>query len=209
MGDEYLDRLKAMIPKKSNLSKFSKDLRQGYNEMNKTFDGHYQHGYSLYKLGENYLNHYQNDPHEGDIRDGMALKLASKLMKRGIDDRDLEFSLQGLELYNALGLADRTSVKRRFEKAARLDTYGRSRIARAVEIFENPNKGIINKSKGNLEERIIPAFFALSFIAGIFLLSGTITGNIIGSMLNYNPDVLGAGLILLGIIGFFAYRKIK
>jgi hypothetical protein len=139
----------------------------------------------------------------------MALKLASQLMKRGVDDRDLEFSLIGLELYNSMGLADRESVKRRFEKAAKLDTYGKFRIARAVEIFENPNKEPINRSKNNLEGKIISAIFILSVIAGLFLLSFSMTGNVIGSTPSKNPIFFDIGFILLGITGFFAYRKFR
>jgi hypothetical protein len=204
MGDEYTDRLKAMIPKKSSASK---DLKRGYKEMHDTFDGHYKEGYSLYKLGEKYLWHYQSDPNEGDFRDGMTLKVASELMRRGIKDKDLEFSLGGLELYNALGLADRKSVKRRFEKAAKLDTQGRYRIARAVEIFENPNKQVINKH--DLEGKAISGILILSVLGGMIFLSPNLTGNVIGNMTKSSSNILGLILFVVGIVGVFIQGKVK
>ena len=42
-------------------------------------------------------------------------------MTRGIKNRNLEYSLVGLKLYDCIGLADRDSVKRKFERAAKLN----------------------------------------------------------------------------------------
>jgi hypothetical protein len=57
-------------------------------------------------------------------------------------------------------------------------------------------------------ERIISGIFLFSFFVGLFLSSGNLTGNVVGSS-GTESKLLGIGLILIGVGGFFVYKKLK
>jgi hypothetical protein len=65
------------------------------------------------------------------------------------------------------------------------------------------------KNKNNsLQSKIISGLFILSFLAGIFLIPFNLTGNII-SISTAGGKLLGIILFLLGISGFFTYKKLR
>lgn len=57
-------------------------------------------------------------------------------------------------------------------------------------------------------EKALQTFSVLSFIAGIFLSSSIITGNVVGDAF-YMPNITGIVLIFLGILGLFFSRKFR
>jgi hypothetical protein len=70
-------------------------------------------------------------------------------------------------------------------------------------------KKFIKNTKGNsLESKIISGLFILSFLTGIFLIPSNLTGNIIGTSGTANKFI-GIILFLLGLSGFFIYRKLR
>jgi len=70
-------------------------------------------------------------------------------------------------------------------------------------------KEYIQKTKKNsLENKIISGLFILTFLTGIILTTFNLTGNIIGTSGTANK-FLGIILFLLGISGFFIYRKLR
>jgi hypothetical protein len=66
-------------------------------------------------------------------------------------------------------------------------------------------KKLINKS---LENKIISSLFILTFLSGIALTAFNMTGNIIGTSGTGNRFI-GIILFLLGISGFFIYRRLN
>lgn len=70
---------------------------------------------------------------------------------------------------------------------------------RHPEKFSGKNKSL---------EKIISGIFIFSFLVGLFLSSGNLTGNVIGNSGTWN-NILGVVLILGGIGGFFIYKKLK
>ena len=70
-------------------------------------------------------------------------------------------------------------------------------------------KDFVQHNKGtSLESRIVSGIFILSFLAGLFFISPILTGNIIGIFEN-KSNFLGPLLIIIGIVGFFVYKKVK
>lgn len=71
----------------------------------------------------------------------------------------------------------------------------------------NGFKNFVGKKNKRLE-KIVSGIFVFSFLAGLFLSSGNLTGNVIGNS-GAGNKLLGIVLILFGIGGFFVYRKLK
>jgi len=70
-------------------------------------------------------------------------------------------------------------------------------------------KKYIKKSKDTLENKVISGMFIFIFLASIFFLSTNITGNTIGNITESGSKFIGIILFLLGISGFFIYRKLR
>ena len=66
-----------------------------------------------------------------------------------------------------------------------------------------------NKKDNSLENKIISGIFIVSSLAGLFFLSLNVTGNVIGSLNKSSSNFIGIMLFLLGISGFFIYRKLR
>ncbi len=73
----------------------------------------------------------------------------------------------------------------------------------------NGFKKYVKKSKDTLENKVISGISILIFLASIFFLSTNITGNVIGNMNKVGSNIMGIGLFLLGIFGFFIYKKLR
>lgn len=63
-------------------------------------------------------------------------------------------------------------------------------------------------SKKSSLEKIISGVFVFSFVVGLFLSSNVLTGNVIGNS-GGGQKILGIILTLVGIGGFFVYRKFR
>lgn len=75
--------------------------------------------------------------------------------------------------------------------------------------FVNANKkDYLEEKKNRSLEKIISGIFILSFLAGLFLSSGNLTGNVVGGS-GTAHKLLGIILVLVGMGGFFVYRKLK
>jgi len=73
-------------------------------------------------------------------------------------------------------------------------------------------KYVKNKSKktqkGNsLENKLISGVFIAFFIAGLFFISPSLTGNVIGNSNISILNIFGVALILIGAVGFFISKK--
>ena len=64
------------------------------------------------------------------------------------------------------------------------------------------------QSKG-IESKVISILAIGSFIAGIFFLSTSITGNVIGNMANSTSNIIGAVLLVVGLVAGFFWLKSK
>jgi len=73
--------------------------------------------------------------------------------------------------------------------------------------FETLEVKFDDKKSGNLE-KIISGIFIFSFLIGLFFSSGNLTGNVIGNS-GTGSKFLGIVLVLVGIGGFFVYKKLK
>ncbi len=71
---------------------------------------------------------------------------------------------------------------------------------------KHPEK-VLGKNNSGTLEKIVSGVFVLSFLVGLFLSSGNLTGNAIGSSGSFHK-LIGIILILVGIGGFFVYRKL-
>ena len=64
--------------------------------------------------------------------------------------------------------------------------------------------------KGNsLENKLISGVFIAFFIAGLFFISPSLTGNVIGNSNISILNIFGVALILIGAVGFFISKKYK
>jgi len=75
-----------------------------------------------------------------------------------------------------------------------------------AEGFKNYIKNKSNKS--SLENKVISGLFILTFLTGIALTTFNLTGNIIGTS-GTAHKFIGIILFLLGISGFFIYKKLR
>lgn len=67
-----------------------------------------------------------------------------------------------------------------------------------------------SKRTSNLETKAFAAASIIGIFGGLFFLSSNITGNVVGSLTNSTSNIVGAVLLVLGIIGsFFLVSRIK
>jgi hypothetical protein len=74
-----------------------------------------------------------------DYFKGNSLNLANELMRRGLVEKNLEYSFVGLNLYDSFGLSGRKSVRRRFELATKLDSVHPDLIKKGRKILKKNN----------------------------------------------------------------------
>jgi hypothetical protein len=132
---------------------------------------------------------------------GNYLRIASNLMKYGIQNKDPEASIEGFELYNAMGLANRDSVKKRLIKAIISDPE-KKYLDRAKELIEN-----VNKHSSNLENKVVTSVFGILAVAGLFFGFSSLTGAVIGFSKSFSLPI-GVLLFVLGILGLFFGRRL-
>lgn len=78
-----------------------------------------------------------------------------------------------------------------------------------IKWYISGKKEILDRGKKkSFLEKIVSGIFVLSFLAGLFLSSNSLTGNVIGTPGNFHK-LIGIILILVGISGFFIYRKLR
>ena len=82
---------------------------------------------------------------------------------------------------------------------------------KANKVFEKIDKGSLAsrfaRKKAGLEQSATVILAIVSIGAGIFFLSPNLTGNAIASLTNQTSSIIGAVLILIGIISTFIYFK--
>jgi hypothetical protein len=76
------------------------------------------------------------------------------------------------------------------------------------EYMKNKSHKNQHSRNGSLEGKFISGLFILSFLVGIFLMPSNLTGNVIGTS-DTAHRLVGIILFLLGISGFFTYRKLR
>jgi len=62
---------------------------------------------------------------------------------------------------------------------------------------------------GKLEQKITPVIAIAGLGAGIFFISSNITGNVIGNLTNSSSNIIGAVLLVAGLVGSFLYLRKK
>ena len=75
-------------------------------------------------------------------------------------------------------------------------------------LYEKHPEKVSEKNNSGTLERIVSGVFIFSFLVGLFLSSNNLTGNVIGSS-GTAHKLFGIILVLVGIGGFFIYRKLK
>lgn len=198
---DYLNELKDLNKKGD-----SKEYKKGYNRtIDDTKDPYLlKTDKKLLETGERFIEHFKEENvSPGEWRKGNSSKIASELMARGIKNKDLKYSLVGLELYNCLGLANRNSVKKRFQKAAQLNP-DQKYLTEGIKILES----LESKTNSSRLEDSLAIISIGAILAGIFFLSPNLTGKVIGNISKSSGNVLGGLLFILGIVGsFFTLRK--
>ena len=235
MADKYLKKFYDLKESSEISSKQStatekdykekQESKQRYEEFKKGYDieslkqGPTIHERDIKKKGKKILiakeRKYANVDSKEDVWEeitpqekGKALKQASFYMSQAAKPRNIDplsYVLAGAKLYEALGVGNRASVKRRLLKS--YEKNPEPEYAKEVESFLKRNPA--RKEGKGLEKKFIPVIAGISIVASLFFLSPNITGNVIGNLTKNDSSVVGVTLFVLGIIGFFAYFRKK
>ncbi len=123
----------------------------------------------------------------------------------GINDR--KFEKRWYELFKKKPLFE-TSVPIKYHTKRERFVNNRQQLSRDIKQYlheKHPEK-VFEKKRGL--EKIISGIFIFSFVLGLFLSRGDLTGNVVGNSETAHK-VLGIVLVLIGIGGFFVYRNLK
>jgi hypoxanthine phosphoribosyltransferase len=129
-----------------------------------------------------------------------TLRGESKPYETGIEDKYSKKELSKQILQKSVPIKDK-ETRQKF-------LANRSQLSSDIKQYlheKHPEK-VLGKSKGL--ENIISGIFIFSFLVGLFLSSNNLTGNVIGSS-GTGHKLFGMILVLVGIGGFFVYRKLK
>jgi len=100
------------------------------------------------------------------------------------------------------------SIPIKSKESRRLFLQNRYQLSKDIKQYMHEKHADRIKEKSKNLENIVSGIFILSFLAGLFLTSGSLTGNIIGNSGTIHK-FLGIALIIIGIGGFFIYKKYK
>jgi hypothetical protein len=167
------------------------------------WDGAKNYGKYIYPVVLNLKN-----PANSDFALGLTEEIKNKLKKKGYD------SVIGTSDMTSAGIGRDMELTKEHINFKSVVEYGafepsQIHILGSKQDIEGFRKYIKNKNKGNsLEGKVISGFFILSFLAGLVLIPLNLTGNIIGTS-GTAHKLIGIILTLLGISGFFIYKKLS
>lgn len=119
--------------------------------------------------------------------------------------------LRGEALYRKkLDIAQGYAVKINKQYDALVSKYGKD--SPEVYKFERQELEMLRgrKYKYRASRRLEGGLAIIGIIAGLSFLSANITGNVIGSMTNSSSNIIGASLLIIGLIaGFFYFKSRK
>lgn len=199
MGDKYIEQLHA-LHEEDVRSKKSRHFRHGYkdakSDMKKSIQGAPTRRGNQIRLA-NTIRVSQKDysPSSPENR-AYALAVAHDLLG---ESQSTEDALLAARVYEKLGLGGKDSVKRRLLKARR--EYRGTQNDAEIEDFLERNAS----EHSDLEKTVSAAVMVGGVGLGLGFLSGGITGNVIG--LSGGGSVLGAGLLVLGLVGAWFFVK--
>ncbi len=198
---------------KESKEKYSKDFKKGYKDWKytkpsweRTEGGGWCYKNPLATEGGDYKERLNSKGYlfhvfEGkEIPKGRAVRVASELMKRGIEEKAPMYSLEGARLYHALGFGNRKSVKKRLLKGIKTKPDKRYFEA-ARELLEELKKEKIEVP--NIENKVLASIFGISLGLGIIFAGYSLTGAVIGLSPKEYTGFLGALLFIAGIVGLF------
>jgi Fe2+ transport system protein B len=146
------------------------------------------------------------------IRQDYLLDMAEDLMNKGRENYSA--ALLGAKLHKQIG-KDNSEIKKDLLRLAEIQEPTKEQIIETKKIVGNiylpegrGKKKITSKDvKKSLERKIAPAVFGFMFIVGIWFLSFNLTGSVVGNLTERSSNLLGIVLVLLGIGGFWSYKK--
>ena len=146
---------------------------------------------------------------------GEAQGYANALMNFAQKTGDLKTGLHAARLYEKLGQGSRVSVHRRLDRVAKKAEesgwydkmagghMGKQHFLGNVALFKEKNP-----IRTTLEEKTAAISSLIGLMAGLFLLSPNLTGNIIGNLDKNSGSIIGIILFLFGILAaIFYFRK--
>lgn len=96
-----------------------------------------------------------------------------------------------------------------FERVLKAHGYEEKRLYQKKSIWQHHRTWIKKRErKFSRLEKTVGVTSIIALISGIFLLSSTITGNVIG-ISQISSNLIGGILFIIGLIGAFIYLKIK
>lgn len=196
----------------------SKKPRSRYRDGRTRFSSYgYPHGtkydtLSHYSKAENVLKdkHYDFKGNKfyvaGLAHDLMAGKYPGESFARYKELRRIDLALMGAKLYEKLGKGYTPSVKNRLLNALNATPNLTDKDRTKVQTFIKRSE----KQSGisGLLKKILPVICIASFLVGIFFLAPNFTGNAIGSIDKSGSTLIGAGFVVLGILGYYFISKL-
>ena len=175
--DKLADTVKSDKTAKDKKEKvYSTFGKSGYKKIppENNFDG------SHYRTKSNYLSLCPADTVTlDDYEKGQVLKLATDYMAEGCKKGSAKEALTGFRLYSNLGLANRTSAKKRLLKAFEADSrLSLEQINQAKTLLNFSEH--MKKERNSIEKRVLTSIFGIATIAGILFGLNSITGAAIG-----------------------------
>lgn len=154
-----------------------------------------------------------SSPKDKSIVKGLGDGLMTHVDKSKGDSLDylrinLNYLLKAARVYRVVGEGNQeieNELKGALEnfklKYSNKDSSDNFLILRSEKFLKKRGSG-----KNNLEDKIVAASLILSFIGSLFLLSPTITGNVIGFS-KTSSNLFGVFGIILAFVAFFVYKK--
>jgi hypothetical protein len=205
MSDEYflgeLEELeKKNLKKNESLKKYKEFYKQGKGRDNPMYKEQSLHNQIISDLNSSFPKEfYQGSP--ADLGD--ESHLASLGMTYALEKTQPSLMLNSVKLYEKIGMGNRKSVQRRLMKFVRKN-YNNLPPGYVGEVKEFLKRNQDDK-KGGLEKTLVNVSLIMFVIAGIFFLTPSLTGGVIGAT-KASTNIIGIALIIIGFIGFLIYR---
>jgi len=116
----------------------------------------------------------------------------------------IEHSLAGAKVYEKLGKASKSKVKKWLLRALKEDGGIESKNPLVKEVRNFLKR---NSDSGGLENKTMLVVSLLGVVVSIFFLSPNLTGNVVGSLSKSGSNVFGIIMFVLGLLGIYVSFK--
>jgi hypothetical protein len=205
---DFVKRHGSTIGDDKFLARFDKANFKGPKE-------HYREGQRIKKIGRKIVTdeRYEKmsrDPKLDANKRAEVVGYASSILTNAARIGYVDRALVGARILENMGLADRPSVVGRVVKA--YEQAGKGDYPTQQETFKEDVRdfvkrhGVVASRKLNAS-RAVATTALISGVAGLFLSSNVVTGNVIGAAGGKN--ILGVALIVIAIAGLFFWNNLR